>query len=128
MINTLKDKLNELYTARDTMVDTPTIRAAYAYANVEMQIRETHRQLAYAVAEHNIKVLKGRQEELRALLDNDKATYNLRTTGKVLDELARVRKALQGQEEVMHQIAEEEYQDGLQQALAEGELIADYDS
>jgi hypothetical protein len=129
-INTLKDKLNELYTARDTMVDTPTIRAAYAQVNVELQIRETQRQLAYAVAEHNVKVLKNRREELRSLLDNDKATYNSRTAGEVLDELNRVRKALQLQEEVLHQIAYEEYQDELQQAHAEyqGELIADYDS
>lgn len=122
-INTLKDKLNELYSARESMIGTESVYVASALMTVEHEISIYTAKLGTAVATHNIRVLKGRQEELRALLDNDKATYNLRTTGDCLKELNRVRKALEAQEAKLKEFGYEEYM-----AEQQGYLIADYDS
>jgi hypothetical protein len=57
------------------------------------------------------------------MLDNDKITYNSRTTGDCLNELNRVREALELQESKLKECGYEEYM--IEQ---QGYLIADYDS
>jgi hypothetical protein len=122
-INTLKDKLNELYTARDSMVGAESIYVAAALMTVEHEIKVYTAKLGTAVAVHNIRVLKSRREQLRTMLDNDKITYNSRTTGDCLNELNRVREALELQESKLKECGYEEYM--IEQ---QGYLIADYDS
>lgn len=122
-INTLKDKLNELHSARESMIGTESVYVAAALMTVEHEISVYTAKLGTAVATHNIRVLKNRQQELRAMLDNDKITYNSRTTGNCLNELNRVRKALETQEKTLAEFGYDEYM-----AEQQGYLIADYDS